>query len=160
MPTCFVESKQAPKMTAVILGKCDQEDEATLTLIKTARLISTCWDTYGTERQLTWRHIVAAIRQLDDQSHKAIINSGLSISEQPSPRKILVPWVAEDTASIRRCPSHIGERFTGRFICPMTRGCSTRPFAKRFSMPYVCITTSRISQDPAKVQQRIVLGGK
>ena len=82
MPECFVPSNQASKMTAVILGECDKEAEATLQLLKTARLISTCWDTYGKERELTCRNIVAAIRLLDDQSHKAIIRSNLKIKKR------------------------------------------------------------------------------
>ena len=66
-------------MTAVILGKCDTEDEATLQLLKAAKLIEGCWDKYGTERVLSWRMIVAAIRALDDRSHRNIICSNLPV---------------------------------------------------------------------------------
>ena len=79
MPTDDRGYPKTPKMTAVILGQCDKEDEATLTLIKRARLISSYSDKYGKERQLTWRHIVAAIRQLEDKPHKVIIRSDLKI---------------------------------------------------------------------------------
>ena len=82
LPECFVEKDQAPKMTAVILGKCDKEDEATLQLLKTAKLITACWDKYGKEKVLTWRHVVAAIRLLDDKTHGNIIRSNLQINKR------------------------------------------------------------------------------
>ena len=61
------------EMTSVILGQCDDEDEACITLIKTAGLIKMFRDKWGKECRVTWKHLVACIRQIDDNSHNVIM---------------------------------------------------------------------------------------
>jgi hypothetical protein len=68
---------EGKEMTTVLLGVCDAEDEACISLLKTAVLIKMVKDEYGNDCHVTWKHIVACIRKCDDESNEVIMNSSL-----------------------------------------------------------------------------------